>query len=54
MLASRPRIKILDLQRDTLTAAGCKRIFEDKASGVRDDGPGLTEALSIYDQAIAS
>jgi DNA invertase Pin-like site-specific DNA recombinase len=36
----------LDLQRDALTAAGCERIFEDKASVVRDDRPGLTEALS--------
>ena len=36
----------LDLQRDALTAAGCERIFEDKASGLRDDRPGLTEALS--------
>src|SRR5690348_5009347 len=36
----------LDLQRDALTSAGCERIFEDKASGVRDDRPGLAEALS--------
>jgi DNA invertase Pin-like site-specific DNA recombinase len=36
----------LDLQRDALTAVGCERIFEDKASGVRDDRPGLAEALS--------
>ena len=36
----------LDLQRDALTAAGCERIFEDKASGTRDDRPGLAEALS--------
>jgi DNA invertase Pin-like site-specific DNA recombinase len=36
----------LDLQRDALTKAGCDRIFEDKASGARDDRPGLVEALS--------
>jgi DNA invertase Pin-like site-specific DNA recombinase len=44
----------LDLQRDALTTAGCERIFEDKASGVRDDRPGLTEALFICGEAIAS
>ena len=36
----------LDLQRDALTKAGCTRIFEDEASGARDDRPGLTDALS--------
>src|SRR5262249_59387181 len=36
----------LDLQRDALTAAGCERIFEDRASGARGDRPGLSEALS--------
>ena len=36
----------LNLQRDSLTAAGCERIFEDKASGTRDDRPGLAEAVS--------
>src|SRR5215472_9861487 len=36
----------LDLQRDALSKAGCERIFEDKASGARQDRPGLTAALS--------
>ena len=36
----------LDLQRDALTGAGCERIFTEKASGARDDRPGLAEALS--------
>lgn len=36
----------LDLQRDALTKVGAERIFEDKASGARDDRPGLAEALS--------
>ena len=34
----------LDLQRDALSAEGCERIFEDKASGA-GDRPGLRNAL---------
>lgn len=37
----------LDLQRDALTAAGCERLFEDKASGAKVDRPGLAEALAF-------
>lgn len=36
----------LDLQRDALTRAGCEQIHTDKASGARDDRPGLIKALS--------
>ena len=36
----------LDLQHDALAKAGCEKVFEDKASGVRDDRPGLRNALS--------
>ena len=36
----------LDLQRDALSRAGAERIFEDEASGARDNRPGLADALS--------
>lgn len=37
----------LDLQRDALVAAGVarERIYEDQASGKRDDRPGLEACL---------
>jgi DNA invertase Pin-like site-specific DNA recombinase len=36
----------LDLQKDALVQAGVERLWEDKASGARDDRPGLAAALS--------
>jgi DNA invertase Pin-like site-specific DNA recombinase len=37
----------LELQREALTAAGCKKIFEDKISGARVDRPGLAKVLEL-------
>ena len=32
-------------QLDALAAAGCGKVFEDRASGARTDRPGLQKAL---------
>jgi DNA invertase Pin-like site-specific DNA recombinase len=37
----------LDLQRDALRQAGCKKICEDRISGAKAARPGLTLALEI-------
>ncbi len=43
------RVSTLDqdptMQLDALAAAGCTRVFEDRASGARADRPGLQKAL---------
>src|ERR1700739_4099196 len=41
--------QILDSQRDALLAAGVdeRHLFEDRASGSRDDRTGLAEALAF-------
>jgi len=35
----------LELQREALNVAGCRKLFEDKISGTRADRPGLGQAL---------
>lgn len=36
----------LDLQKDALKKAGCRKFFVDVASGVKSERPGLVEALT--------
>lgn len=42
--------QILDLQLDALKQAGCRRIFQDMASGVKTDRLGLEEALDFVQE----
>jgi DNA invertase Pin-like site-specific DNA recombinase len=37
----------LELQREALIHAGCKKVFEDKISGTRSERPGLTKMLEM-------
>lgn len=37
----------MDLQTDALTAAGCDRLFIEKASGAQRDRPELQAALRL-------
>lgn len=45
-----------DLQWDALLAAGvdARHVFEDKASGARDDRPGLQECLDYLEPGICA
>lgn len=39
--------QVLDRQHDALTAAGCERIFEDRAPGAGAERPGLAACLDF-------
>jgi len=42
--------QVMDLQRDALLTAGVdeRHLFEDRASGSRDDRAGLAEAIALW------
>jgi DNA invertase Pin-like site-specific DNA recombinase len=42
----------LELQREALSKAGCKKVFEDKVSGTRADRPGLPRRSKCCAKAI--
>lgn len=40
-------VQVMDRQLDALGAAGCERIFEDRASGAKAERPGLAACLDF-------
>ena len=42
----------LELQREALSKAGCKKVFEDKVSGTRADRPGLAKTLEMLREVL--
>lgn len=44
----------MTLQLDASRAAGCPRIFEDRASGAKTERPGLAHALAFLREGESS